>query len=64
MDATWEKPLREDRFRLQRENPSFSSTLLDAIYRSIDESNGKGEEELIFYRETMKKKQSNNHGFK
>ncbi|EEF41014.1 protein BIG GRAIN 1-like A [Ricinus communis] len=47
----------------QRENPSFSSTLLDAIYRSIDESNGKGEEELILYRETMRKKHSSN-GFK
>ncbi|OMO66093.1 hypothetical protein COLO4_30774 [Corchorus olitorius] len=41
-------------------NPSFSSTLLDAIYRSIDEPNSsKREEELIFYRETkttMRKK--------
>lgn len=33
-----------------RENPSFSSTLLDAIYRSIDQG---GEEELLLYRETM-----------
>ncbi|KAJ4826411.1 hypothetical protein Tsubulata_051055 [Turnera subulata] len=57
----WEKPLREDRYRHHRDNPSFSSTLLDAIYRSIDESNSghhQGEEEeLIFYRETMRKKQ-------
>ncbi|OAY36444.1 protein BIG GRAIN 1-like B [Manihot esculenta] len=54
----WEKPVRaEDRFRHHhRENPSFSSTLLDAIYRSIDESNGKVEEELIF---AMRKKHSN-----
>lgn len=53
----WEKPVREDRFRHKhRQNPSFSSTLLDAIYRSIDE------EELIFYKETMRKKHSN--GFK
>lgn len=36
-------------------NPSFSSTLLDAIYRSIDESNEE-EEEVILYRETMRKK--------
>ncbi|XVF74343.1 hypothetical protein PTKIN_Ptkin13bG0102800 [Pterospermum kingtungense] len=59
----WDKLPREDRCRNRRENPSFSSTLLDAIYRSIDESNGssKGQEELIFYRETtMRKKQSNN----
>ncbi|KAH8521136.1 hypothetical protein Peur_039875 [Populus x canadensis] len=62
----WEKPLRDDRYRNQRQNPSFSSTLLDVIYRSIDESgNGKGEEEkLIFYRETMRKKHEINHGFK
>jgi hypothetical protein len=62
----WEKPLRDDRYRHQRQNPSFSSTLLDVIYRSIDESgNGKGEEEkLIFYRETMRKKHEINHGFK
>ncbi|XVF27028.1 hypothetical protein REPUB_Repub14bG0071300 [Reevesia pubescens] len=59
----WDNKLpREDRYRNRRENPSFSSTLLDSIYRSIDESNdSKGEEELIFYREaTMRKKQSNN----
>ncbi|XP_022853193.1 protein BIG GRAIN 1-like A [Olea europaea var. sylvestris] len=40
-------------------NPSFSSTLLDAIYRSIDE----GEEELVSYKETMKKKQNDLVGF-
>ena len=62
----WEKPLRDDRYRHQRQNPSFSSTLLDVIYRSIDESgSGKGEEEqLILYRETMRKKHEINHGFK
>ncbi|KAJ8756087.1 hypothetical protein K2173_024634 [Erythroxylum novogranatense] len=49
----WERPAREDRFR---ENPSFSSTLLDAIYRSIDESDEKGEEEVILYREATRKK--------
>uniref|UniRef100_F6HXY5 Protein BIG GRAIN 1-like B n=1 Tax=Vitis vinifera TaxID=29760 RepID=F6HXY5_VITVI len=51
----WDKSLREDRYRNGRENPSFSSTLLDAIYRSIDEG-GEGEEELVLYRETMRKK--------
>jgi len=58
----WEKPIRDDRYRHQRENPSFSSTLLDAIYRSIDENgSSKGEEQqLIYYRETMRKKHENN----
>ncbi|KAF8401058.1 hypothetical protein HHK36_014361 [Tetracentron sinense] len=41
-----------------RKNPSFSSTLLDAIYRSFDEGDREGEEELVLYRETMRKKQS------
>ncbi|XP_042510141.1 protein BIG GRAIN 1-like A [Macadamia integrifolia] len=54
----WEKPLREDRYRHARANPSFSSTLLDVIYRSIDEGEDPREEELILYRETMRKKQS------
>ncbi|KAK9282251.1 hypothetical protein L1049_005165 [Liquidambar formosana] len=54
--SRWDKSLRQDRHRHGKENPSFSSTLLDAIYRSIDEGNGEGEEELIFYRETMRKK--------
>ncbi|XAR67591.1 hypothetical protein NMG60_11002405 [Bertholletia excelsa] len=49
---------RDDQYsnRRQKESPSFSSTLLDAIYRSIDE--GEGEEELVLYRGTMRKKQS------
>ncbi|KAA8540251.1 hypothetical protein F0562_024186 [Nyssa sinensis] len=56
----WDKSLRQDRHRY-REHPSFSSTLLDAIYRSIDESGGggDGEEESVLYRETMRKKHSN-----
>ncbi|KAE8676003.1 40S ribosomal protein S3 [Hibiscus syriacus] len=44
-------------YRHERDNPSFSSTLLDKIYRSIDDgdtTNG----DLKFYRETMQKKQS------
>ncbi|MBA0812181.1 hypothetical protein Gohar_026170 [Gossypium harknessii] len=61
---TWDKMVREERYRTKTENPSFSSSLLDAIYRSIDESNGGGKrnEDLIFCRETssMRKKQSNN----
>ncbi|PON96218.1 SKI/DACH domain protein [Trema orientale] len=65
---TWDNSLRQEhhhhhhhhRHRHRRENPSFSSTLLDAIYRSIDEGKGGAAEEgeLIFYRETMRKKQS------
>ncbi|KAL0341847.1 UNVERIFIED_CONTAM: protein BIG GRAIN 1-like A [Sesamum calycinum] len=39
--------------RTSSNNPSFSSTLLDSIYRSIDQ----GEEELVIYREAMRKKQ-------
>ncbi|KAK8550392.1 hypothetical protein V6N13_118910 [Hibiscus sabdariffa] len=38
--------------RHERDIPSFSSTLLDKIYRSIDDG------DLKFYRETMQKKQS------
>lgn len=64
----WDTSIRQDnRHCHRRDNPSFSSTLLDAIYRSIDDGNGGGGEansvstaegEVIFYRETMRKKQS------
>ncbi|XP_009602396.1 protein BIG GRAIN 1-like A [Nicotiana tomentosiformis] len=54
-----------DRYNYTRErdishtsNPSFSSTLLDAIYRSIDQGE---EEQFVLYKETMRKKQSNNN---
>lgn len=56
-----EKILREDRYSQERKNPSFSSTLLDKIYRSIDEGET-STEELKFYRETMGKKQSRASG--
>ncbi|CAL0326102.1 unnamed protein product [Lupinus luteus] len=51
----WDKQQRK---QSHRENPSFSSTLLDVIYRSIDEGTQTKdkEEKLIFYRETMRKK--------
>lgn len=39
--ARWEKPLREERQQQRRRTPSFSSSLLDAIYHSIDESQGR-----------------------
>lgn len=44
--------------RRERENQSFSSTLLDAIYRSIDEGE---DDHLVLYGEktTLRKKQSN-----
>lgn len=58
------KSQREGRHnKHRRENPSFSSTLLDSIYRSIDEGEqieARREGELIFYKETMRKKQSTN----
>lgn len=59
MDNWPETGVREGRNRSRRENqnPSFSSTLLDAIYRSIDEPDaGKPEEKLISYKDTMRKK--------
>ncbi|XP_061364029.1 protein BIG GRAIN 1-like B [Gastrolobium bilobum] len=57
----WDKPLRDHRKQHNRENPSFSSTLLDVIYRSIDEGQTEEKEEkLIFYRETMRKQKQNN----
>ncbi|KAL4564475.1 hypothetical protein LXL04_028539 [Taraxacum kok-saghyz] len=37
----WDKILREDKSRKATKNPSFSSTLLDEIYRSIDGSDEK-----------------------
>ncbi|XP_022730420.1 protein BIG GRAIN 1-like B [Durio zibethinus] len=49
--------MREERYTLERDSPSFSSTLLDKIYRSIDDADTK-HEDLKFYRETMEKKQS------
>ncbi|KAE8700712.1 hydroxyproline-rich glycoprotein [Hibiscus syriacus] len=55
-----------EQHRHRRENPSFSSTLLDSIYRSIDEPNGGGaKEDLIFYRKAnMAKKHSNSRSLK
>ncbi|XP_021804992.1 protein BIG GRAIN 1-like C [Prunus avium] len=53
-----EKSLKEDTFPRRRRNPSFSSSLLDSIYRSIDESNG-GDRDPGYVREsTVMKKQS------
>ncbi|KAI4316481.1 hypothetical protein L6164_024459 [Bauhinia variegata] len=57
----FEKTLREDRFPLQHKNPSFSSSLLDKIYRSIDEGEKKSGD-MKFCRETVGKKQSRSIG--
>lgn len=51
--------MREERYKHDFKNPSFSSSLLDEIYRSID---GVGDntkhEDLKFYRETTTRKQN------
>ncbi|XP_058108549.1 protein BIG GRAIN 1-like B [Magnolia sinica] len=68
----YEKSLREKRsHQNSHKNPSFSSTLLDAIYRSIDDEgvdhhddqrlDEEEAEQLILYRETTRKKQSRDH---
>ncbi|KAB1219964.1 hypothetical protein CJ030_MR3G020212 [Morella rubra] len=56
-----EKTLREDRYNHEKKTPSFSSTLLDKIYRSIDEGDIRTED-LKFYREPMGKKQGRGSG--
>ncbi|GMI94976.1 BIG GRAIN 4 [Hibiscus trionum] len=52
--------MRGERYRHKRDNPSFSSSLLDQICRSIDDNDAvghtKSEENLKFCRETMQKK--------
>ncbi|TXG61808.1 hypothetical protein EZV62_013171 [Acer yangbiense] len=58
-----EKITREDRYKPEKKNPSFSSTLLDEIYRSTDDGTAKSPD-LRFYRETMQKKQSKNNTVK
>lgn len=52
-----EKTRREHRFPNEDKSPSFSSTLLDKIYRSIDEGERKGSD-MKFYTEITEKKQS------
>ncbi|KAL5559505.1 hypothetical protein UlMin_035716 [Ulmus minor] len=52
-----ERSLRENRYKHEKENPSFSSTLLDKIYRSIDEGE-RNCEDLKHNKEKMGKKQS------
>ncbi|KAK8535318.1 hypothetical protein V6N13_081452 [Hibiscus sabdariffa] len=51
--------MREERYRHKRDNPSFSSSLLDQICRSIDDYDGvghtKNEDNLKFCKETMQK---------
>ncbi|KAJ6745814.1 PROTEIN BIG GRAIN 1-LIKE B [Salix koriyanagi] len=52
-----EKAMREERYKHDIKNPSFSSSLLDEIYRSIDDGEPKCEE-LKFYGETLPRKQN------
>ncbi|XP_017982232.1 PREDICTED: protein BIG GRAIN 1-like C [Theobroma cacao] len=57
-----EGSVRETAVPQRRKTPSFSSSLLDAIYRSIDESANGDEATLCHYRETkttLVKKQNN-----
>ncbi|KAI7987652.1 hypothetical protein LOK49_LG13G02974 [Camellia lanceoleosa] len=54
-----QKSSREDRLKRNPRNPSFSSSLLDEIYRSIDGGNEKCQE-LKLYKDRVVKKQS--HG--
>ncbi|KAM1012906.1 hypothetical protein ACFX2C_043101 [Malus domestica] len=56
--SRWENTLREDRYRHEKKNPSFSSSLLDKIYRSIDEGSPRNREDSMFYNDAMPKKQS------
>ncbi|KAJ0031146.1 hypothetical protein Pint_13714 [Pistacia integerrima] len=59
----WERTLRENRYRQEKKNtnPSFSSSLLDEIYRSTSTDDGTTKSpDMKFYRETMQKKQSKN----
>ncbi|KAM1047205.1 hypothetical protein ACFX2I_026562 [Malus domestica] len=54
-----ERSPREETFSRRRRNPSFSSSLLDSIYRSIDESSGgDGDQGYVRDSSTMVKKQS------
>ncbi|KAI6679859.1 hypothetical protein NL676_033740 [Syzygium grande] len=54
-----ERTLRDERCAQGKRNPSFSSTLLDKIYRSIDEPDPKGEEDMRFRSDAaMARKQS------
>ncbi|GAB4836959.1 hypothetical protein Ancab_001873 [Ancistrocladus abbreviatus] len=55
----WEKSVQQERHKHHPKNPSFSSTLLDDIYRSI--AMERGEEEPRLYRDTYGRKQ-HDHG--
>ncbi|XP_044463510.1 protein BIG GRAIN 1-like B [Mangifera indica] len=62
----WERKLRDDPYRREKKNshPSFSSSLLDEIYRSTSNDDGVTKSpDLKFYRQTMLKQQAKN-GFR
>ncbi|KAL2489599.1 hypothetical protein Fot_42891 [Forsythia ovata] len=52
---SWEKPLREDIPRKHPRKPSFSSTLLDEIFNSIDENDKKPEDFKVYKEKPTKK---------
>lgn len=56
------KTISEERYKYEKENPSFSSTLLDNIYRSIDDQCYENNEDLKFFRETNIRRQNKNGG--
>ncbi|KAK2994028.1 hypothetical protein RJ640_018785 [Escallonia rubra] len=57
----WEKSMREDRLRKNSGNQSFSSSLLDEMYRSIDGGDGKCRDVKV-HKEKITKKQSGING--
>lgn len=62
MNTRERSEVKDTKFLRRRRPPSFSSSLLDTIYRSIDESKV-DQEDLGYFRETNnhKKKQNNNN---
>ncbi|GAB4854525.1 hypothetical protein Ancab_023105 [Ancistrocladus abbreviatus] len=55
--SKWEKSTLQERNKHHPKNPSFSSTLLDEIYRSITIERGEEEEDLSFYGDRYGSKQ-------
>ncbi|CAK9144163.1 unnamed protein product [Ilex paraguariensis] len=55
MASTWERNFQQDTPQHRPKTPSFSSSLLDAIYRSIDESNIQQEDFVLCKRNNVAK---------
>ncbi|XP_008220593.1 PREDICTED: protein BIG GRAIN 1-like A [Prunus mume] len=62
--SRWENTLRDDRYRREKNNPSFSSSLLDKIYSSIDEGDPRNRGDSKFYKDTMQPKKQSKSGVK